>query len=191
MSHARADLILHPIRMRILVEISNTRMTAQQLVRLLPDVPQATLYRHLNTLLKASILQVVEERPVRGTLEKVYALHQQQARLGPDELAAMSKDDHMRYFTAYITSLLADFARYLDSGEQIDLVRDGVIYSKATFYLNDDEYQTLLARMTEAILPVINNQPAAGRRRRLIANIFMPSTGDPAQQDDQNTIEDK
>lgn len=191
MSHARADLILHPLRMRILVEISSQRMTAQQLVRLLPDVPQATLYRHLNTLVKAGILQVVEERPVRGTLEKVYALHQQQASLGHEELAAMSKDDHMRYFTAYVTSLLADFARYLDSGEQIDLARDGVTYSKGIFYLSDDEYQTLIARLTEAILPVINNQPGAGRRRRLIANILMPSTGDPARQDHQNTTKDE
>lgn len=186
MSHDRADLILHPIRVRILVEISSQRMTAQQLVRLLPDVPQATLYRHLNTLVKGGILQVVEERPVRGTLEKVYALHQQHASLGPDELAAMSKDDHMRYFTAYVASLLADFARYLDSGEQVDLARDGVTYSKGIFYLSDDEYQTLIARFTEAMLPVINNQPGAGRRRRLIANIMMPSTGDPAQPDDRN-----
>ena len=41
----KVDLILHPIRMRILMALSGSQKTSQQLADDLRDVPQATLYR--------------------------------------------------------------------------------------------------------------------------------------------------
>ncbi len=126
MSHSKADLILHPIRMRILVAVAGKQMTAQQLASALPDVAQATLYRHINRLAKGGALTVVKERPVRGTVEKVYALDQQGAWLGAADVENFSKDDHIRTFTAFVASLLGDFGQYVASTEKPDLAADGV-----------------------------------------------------------------
>ena len=50
-----AELALHPVRIRILRAVAGARRTTRELVALLPDVPQATLYRQLATLVKGGV----------------------------------------------------------------------------------------------------------------------------------------
>ena len=74
MAKTGADVILHPVRMRIISTLFKRRLTTQQIGRALPEVAQATLYRHLSRLMQAGVVAVVALRPVRGVTEKVYAL---------------------------------------------------------------------------------------------------------------------
>lgn len=180
MPDTKADLLLHPLRMRIIMTIVGSQMTAQQLANTMPDIAQATLYRHLNKLAKGGILAVVEERPVRGTLEKVYALNQQGAFLGAADIASFTKDDHMRYFTAFVAILLGEFSQYLESKEKPDLVANGVGYTKVALYLSDEEFMAMGKQMNEAIIPVMENTPAPGRKRRIFTNIVMPAPDEPS-----------
>ena len=74
----KINTILHPVRMRIMQSLlGGKELTAQEISKRVSDVPQASLYRHLNRLLEAEVLEVVEENKVRGTMEKVYALSNQ------------------------------------------------------------------------------------------------------------------
>jgi len=68
------ELVLHPVRMRMILAIATRVLTTQQLANLLPDVAQTTLYRHINLLLEGGILTVVRESKVRGTVERELAL---------------------------------------------------------------------------------------------------------------------
>jgi DNA-binding transcriptional ArsR family regulator len=176
MAISRADLVLHPVRMRLVMTLARRQLTAGQLSELLPDVPQATLYHHLGILTRAELLRVVSERRVRGTVEKRYALAEESALLGPADLANASRDDHLRYFTIFTTTLLADFARYLQQDAPIDLLADGVGYHETPFYLSDEEFAQAAAAVNQALLPYLNNQPAPHRRRRLFATIVIPDT---------------
>lgn len=179
MPDTKADLILHPLRMRIIMTIVGKHMTAQQLALTMPDIAQATLYRHLNKLAKGGVLAVVEERPVRGTLEKVYALNEQGAFLGAADIADFTKDDHMRYFTAFVAILLGEFSQYLDSKDKPDLVADGVAYSKVAMYLSDEEFMNMAKQMNEALRSALHNPPAPGRKRRVFTNIILPAPDEP------------
>jgi DNA-binding transcriptional ArsR family regulator len=176
---SRANLILHPVRMRLLGTLARRQLTARQLGELLPDVPQATLYHHLGTLTGARLLRVVSERPVRGTVEKLYALAEDQAILGPADLASASRDDHLRYFTTFLAMLLGDFARYLQREGPIDLFADGAGFRETAFYLSDDELAQAAAAVNQALLPFLSNQPAPHRRRRLLATITFPDVEPP------------
>lgn len=180
MSNPTADLLLHPVRMRIALALSDKQLTAQQLATLLPDVAQATLYRQINKLVEGELLAVVEERPVRGTVERVYALVAANTQLSLEELATLSKDQHMQLFTAFVTSLLGSFNRYLESREQIDLVADGVGYRSVPLYLSDEELAAVSQQLNEALLPVLQNRPGPDRQRRLLTTILMPDVDDPA-----------
>jgi DNA-binding transcriptional ArsR family regulator len=173
---SRADLILHPVRMRLLVALARRQLTAGQLTELLPDVPQATLYHHLGLLTRAGLLHVVSERPVRGTVEKRYALADDTALLSPADLAHASREDHLRYFTLFVATLLADFARYLQQDAPLDFVADGVGYHETPFYLSDEEFAQAAAAVNQALLPFLGHQPAPMRRRRLFATIVFPDT---------------
>ena len=116
--YKKADLILHPIRIQILIALSGNQMTSQQLADVLRDIPQATLYRHINRLAEAGIIEVVEERPSRGTIEKVYSVDTRSSVVTAEEVSNTSKEDHMRYFIAFIATLLDDFSRYIHHGEK-------------------------------------------------------------------------
>ena len=174
MAISRADLILHPVRMRLIVALARRQLTARQLSELLPDVPQATLYHQLGTLTRAGLLRVVSERRVRGTVEKVYAVTDDSALLSPADLANATREDHLRYFTVFVTSLIGDFARYLQQDGPIDLLADGAGYRQTPFYLSDDELVEAAAALNRALLPNLANQPAPGRRRRLFSTVLFP-----------------
>ena len=179
MATSRTSLILHPVRMRLLGTLARRQLTARQLSELLPDVPQATLYHHLGMLMHAGLLRVVSERPVRGTVEKLYALAEDQMVLSPADLANTSRDDHLRYFTTFLAMLLGDFARYLQQEGPIDLFADGVGFRETAFYLSDDELAQAAAAVNQALLPFLSNQPAPHRRRRLLATITFPDAEPP------------
>ena len=172
--NTKADLVLHPIRIRILMALAGEHRTSQQLADDLRDIPQATLYRHIARLAKAGIIEVAEVRQVRGTAEKVYTLDERTTALTAQDVANFSKDDHMRSFIAFIAALLDDFSRYIQHTESIDVIADGVSFHKFPLYLSDEELASLSAKLNAAFAPYRNNQPGQERLRRIFSIILLP-----------------
>ena len=57
---ASADLLLHPVRLRIVQAFLGDRaLTTAELGTELPDVPPASLYRHVGVLVEGGVLAVV------------------------------------------------------------------------------------------------------------------------------------
>ncbi|MCP4428431.1 MAG: helix-turn-helix domain-containing protein, partial [Chloroflexi bacterium] len=81
----KADLIIHPIRFRILQTLAAETLTTQEIAERLPGTPKSSIYRHLKTLLAGEAITVAETRSVKGIQEKVYRLAQR-PYLGPDDL---------------------------------------------------------------------------------------------------------
>lgn len=174
---SRADVLLHPVRLRIAQALlSGDPQTVQQLGRKLVDVPQASLYRHLNQLVAAGFVKIVEERPVGGAMERVYSIVMEAVTLTGTDLETATREDHMRYFTTYCVMLMGKFSQYLER-DTIDLGVDGVGYRTASLLLTDEEFHQLLTDMGRLIEAVRHNKPAAGRRSRLLATIVMPDDG--------------
>ena len=178
------DLLLHPVRLRIVQTFLGGReLTTAQVAAELADVPASGLYRHLALLTDAGVLTVVAERRVRGTVERRYALRLENARLGDEDLAAMSREDHAQAFATFVAGLLSAYERYLSAG-QPDLVRDGVSYSMNALWLDDEEYLQYLRDLAAVAAPRAQLGAAPGRRRRrLVANIFMPLAGEHEQKE--------
>ncbi|MNB72903.1 hypothetical protein D3C75_194990 [compost metagenome] len=174
MSESRADLLLHPVRMRIVQALLNgRRRTTRQLVAELEDIPQATMYRQLNKLLKAGMLQVAEEIKVRGAVEKVYYLAVGAEDATPADTTERARDEHMALFQKFMSSLVGDFSAYLKQ-EQYDLARDGVSMRQAQLYLTDEEYAQLLSEIRGAMQKYAGNEGDGGRRQRVISTVVIP-----------------
>ncbi len=174
MTNNRAKLILHPVRLRILQAFTGDRhLSARQLCELLPEVPPASLYRHFQKLVKAEILIVVGEDPVRGAVEKFYRLDRQNAEISDAESAQLTPADHQQYFTTFVATLLADFDRYLQQ-EDINLRRDGVGYRQMALNLSQEELIQLVAEVSKSLQPFLANKPSPGRNRILLSTILMP-----------------
>lgn len=169
----KAELILHPVRLRILLLLSNEHMTPLQLSKRISSVSQATLYRHVNVLADAKMLRVVEENKIRGTIEKVYGVEPGVAVLSAQDLLNATAEDHMRYFTIFVSTLLSDFSQYLERGKP-DLVRDMVGYRQVAVNLSDEELIEVSQKMSAAILPHLSNKLEGKRRARVMTTIVLP-----------------
>jgi hypothetical protein len=168
-----ADLLLHPVRLRIVQAFLGERaLTTTELRAELSDIPSASLYRHVARLVGAGVLQVVAERRVRGALERTYMLRLAAASIGPDEVASMSAEDHRQAFMAFVAGLLGDADRYLHRAD-FDPLRDGVSYRLAGLWLDDAEYADLLRDLVRMLHPRLANAPRAGRRRRILATVLL------------------
>ena len=175
MSERVSELVLHPLRMRIIMAIAGRQLTTRQLAAVLDDVPQATLYRHINRLSEGGVLSVVAQRRVRGAVEKVYVLGPNGGIVPPEEMTELDKEQHMRYFTTFVATLLEDFASYLERAPEVDPIVDGVGYHKVPLELSDQELVEMAQAINQALEPFRDNNPNPERLRRLFATIVIPA----------------
>jgi DNA-binding transcriptional ArsR family regulator len=169
-----ADLLLHPIRLRVVQALlGDARLTTAELRERLDDVPAASLYRHVTTLIEGGIIEVVSERKVRGAVERTLALRTGTARVGADEAREMSVEDHRQAFMTFTAALLGDFERYLERGD-VDLARDFAGYVQVGLHLSDEEMGELLTELNAVVAPRLQNQPGPGRTRRILTTIVVP-----------------
>lgn len=174
-----ADLLLHPVRLRILQAFLGDRaLTTSQLQAELPDVPPASLYRQVAKLVDAAVLSVVDERRVRGALERTYTLQTAAATVTPKDLANLSADDHRRMFFTFLAGIIREFDLYLEHGD-IDLIRDGVSYRLSGMWLSKAEATKLAHDLNNVLLPAVGNKPRRGRKRWYFGSIALPA---PQQQ---------
>ncbi len=173
MNKTKENLLLHPVRMRILLAAAGRQVTAQQLADELPDIPQATLYRNINILAAAGILCVVRERRVHNTLEKTYALEPKGAFLTLEDMKNARPEDHIRLFTQFLGQLEGYFVRYIRQGD-VDLSRDHLAFQAFPIYLSEAETQSVGRALNDALMPYAKNEPSPERRRYILGVIALP-----------------
>ena len=173
MSTHKAEILLHPVRLRIVLAFGAERLTTAQLAERLPDIAHATLYRQVATLVDAGLLEVVSERRIRGGTERTYALAPEGARLGPEAATALTSDELFRGFVVFAGTLVESVGRYLDH-PSTDLARDPFSFRQAALWLDDDERTELTERLRGAIAPYLDNDPTRDRERLLLNTVLVP-----------------
>ncbi|MGY1773064.1 helix-turn-helix domain-containing protein [Blastococcus sp. SYSU D00813] len=170
------DLLLHPVRLRVVQAFLGERtLTTTDLRGELPDVPAASLYRHVGVLADAGVLEVVGERRVRGAVERSYRLVLSAASVTADDAAGMTPEEHRQAFRTFVASLLADFDRYLAGAGEPDLGRDGVGYRQIGLWLDDGEFAEMVGELRAVLAARTAAGPREGRRRRIVSTVFLPA----------------
>ncbi|MBH0163239.1 MULTISPECIES: helix-turn-helix domain-containing protein [Fictibacillus] len=169
---SKADFILHPVRMKIIQQLSKGPATVMELKEWVSEVPQATLYRHLNLLSKNEIIYVVEERKVRGAVERTYALDQNSAYISAEEAANLSKEDHMKMFMTFVSNVTGEVEAYLNGNT--NLKTDIFGYNQLDLYLNDEEWEELSQGMQELIGKYVPNRPSKHNKKVKLVQMLVP-----------------
>jgi uncharacterized protein (DUF1786 family) len=178
-----AELLFHPIRLRIVQALFDGRaLTTSELCARLPDASQATVYRQVALLAESGMLAVDAEHRGRGAVERRYRLHRARgARMGADEIAALTLEDHRRGFAAVLAALLAEFNIYLDR-DGADPIADSVSYRQVALWLSQDELAAMREEMLAAIRSQVNNGPSPDRAKYLFTPILFPVEEPPGRE---------
>jgi DNA-binding transcriptional ArsR family regulator len=168
------ELLAHPIRLRIVHAMGGGRLlTTAQLCARIPEASKATVYRHIDLLVGGGLLEVAEERRVRGAVERHYRLRQDRAVVDPEALRSLTPDHHRQAFATAMAALLAEFNAYLDR-EDADPVADQVGYRQHTLWLSPAELDELIGELRAAIAPRLANRPSPERTQYLLSPIQFP-----------------
>ena len=160
-----AEVVMNPARQRIFQYLLvHDTATVKALRAALPDIPAASLYRHVKILMEHGVLQVVEERRVRGTVESVY-------RLDRD---ALKVSDDGTMVQAALLRISAAFAKYF-AHEHGDPVADMLLMTSCTLRLTDAEFADFLAEINDVALRYMQKDAAEGCKLRQITLISAPT----------------
>jgi hypothetical protein len=168
------EVIFHPVRMRLITAVSGRRVTAKQLLKEIPDIPQATLYRHIRALIEGGIFEIAEERKIRGVEERLLRMRRTPS-LSTEDLRRSTRADVERMAVVFTSGLLADFRRYLRGRRKPDPVGDGVQASKIMLYLDDEELEELNRSVLELIESASKKTAGVNRQGRIFSYTIIPA----------------
>jgi DNA-binding transcriptional ArsR family regulator len=161
------DIIMNPVNQRIAQYlILNKTGTVNDIATELSDVSKPSLYRHIKMLLDAGLIEVVEEKAVRGTVQKTYALV-----VSP--LGEPSQKDIAQLVSYTLMSVMASFMTYF-AREDVDMRKDMLSVSSSTLMLSDSEFMEMLGKIGEVFNGYIRNKPGEGRKPRNLVFISAP-----------------
>jgi len=175
--------MMNPVRIKIIREITlKGSATTKEIQEICQDIPQASLYRHIQNLLNNDILKVISENKVRGIHEKVYAIKENPSQEINQHLDQVTKEDISQLFTLFMVSLLADVETYLDRVPRFNLVESMIGFQSSSAYLSDQELIELMKEISVAITRRMNNPCTPERTLRKISTVTTSAVkdhGDP------------
>ena len=163
-----AGIVMNPVRQRIFQYLLvHETGTVKEIRTALPDVPSASLYRHMKILTEHSILMVVGENRIRGTVESIYSLNKSALEIDDADGAAVQ--------TALL-GICASFAKYF-SGESPDPKKDLLLMTTCTLTLKDEEFMNFLSEINQVAVKYMDIPIKEDRKTRQITLISAPTDG--------------
>ncbi|WP_297083974.1 helix-turn-helix domain-containing protein [uncultured Demequina sp.] len=177
------DVLLHPVRMRIVLALGGRELTTAQLADAMPDVARTSLYRHAGVLLEAGAIRVVAEREVRGAVERTFALVSDEVTASGDLDSAALKSG----IAAFTASVGAAFAHAVDGGVT---AQDPVSFRQVALDLTDEQALAMAGEIA-AVVERYEEQareeqaeaaPGGDTRRFLLSAVLHPDASRPEPQ---------
>ena len=163
-----AEIVMNPVRQRIFQYLLvHETGTVKEIRKALPDVPSASLYRHMNILTENGILMVVGENRIRGTVESIYSLNKSALEIDDADGVAVQ--------TALL-GICASFAKYFSSGHA-DPKKDLLLMTTCTLTLNDEEFMNFPSEINQVAVKYMDIPIKEGRKTRQITLISAPTDG--------------
>ncbi|MFF5995617.1 helix-turn-helix domain-containing protein [Lysinibacillus sp. KU-BSD001] len=174
---SKAEVLMHPVRMKILQALMQNKeggLSTLEMITVIKDVPQATLYRHIQILVDENIIHVIKERKVRSVTEKFYSLHEGAARLNDADWKGLSKEQKINYISNYQLVLLSQYQHYLQSLEDKAQDEDSATFSFIELTLTDEQFTYFHQELNGLVTKYyqMNNLTEEAETRTIAINII-------------------
>lgn len=161
------DVMLNPTRMRIVqIFASNQTMTANRICEIIYDVPRTTLYRHINILIEADILTVIEENKIRGSVERILALNASKI----NEQNTMDNVPQQAF--SFLMNTYSKFEKYFNR-ENFTPGNNKIFFNNTVMMMDDQEFELFLSEL-QSLLIKYHYEVTSGRKPRDISIISAP-----------------
>lgn len=175
----KVEVLMHPVRLKILQVLmrnKDTGLTSLEMVKLIKDVPQATLYRHIQVMLDSGIIRVFKEKKVKSVVEKYYVLNELEAKLSAEEWKKASHEKKLDYISYYQLSLMTQYQSYLKKlEEQNTPENDGATFSLVELKLGEEQFSRFQNELNELMTKYYHSEGEdAGAPVRTIAFTIIP-----------------
>ncbi len=97
--------------MQVAMALSQDELTARELQQLLPDVPQASLYRAIKQLFTGGAIEVVKEERKGGAVERTYSAVPEETLMTPEEFTSSDGAEFMAAVQTFADWIPATVAR--------------------------------------------------------------------------------
>jgi hypothetical protein len=181
MSRAKAQLITHPVRSRILAAMMGRPLTTQQIADLLPDLPVSSVYRHVRLLAEGGLLEPVEEVRVNGTATRVWAVRREGTRIRKEDTEGAGSAERLQYVTRFTDTLAAMYRTALDRG-QGDPDEYPTHALMAPVNLSVSEYREFMDGLQQYLERWKDRLLDGERQRMVFATIMLPDQPDPPRE---------
>lgn len=163
-----AEIVMNPVRQRIFQYLLvHETGTIKEIRKALPDVPSASLYRHMKILTEHGILTVIGENRIRGTVESIYQLNKSALEI---------EDANGSAVQSALLGICASFAKYF-SGDSPDPKKDMLLMTTCTLTLNDTEFMDFLTEINQVAVKYMDIPIKDGSKTRQITLISAPTDG--------------
>lgn len=141
--------------------------TAKQISKSLEDISVPTLYRHINDLLDEQVLIIVEERKVRGSIERTLAINE-------DKITDVTNHNISDSAYQFLMGLYSQFQNY-SLKEAVDPVEDMLSLRTSYLYLSDEEFSEFLQDISHVIAKYQQYSLKEERKARSISFVSAPA----------------
>ncbi|MEY8351313.1 transcriptional regulator [Bacillus cereus] len=157
----KAEILMHPVRIKIFQALMRNRengLTPLEMVKIIKDVPQATLYRHLQTMVHSSIVHVIKEKKVKSVSEKYYAINEEEAKIDGSEWKELSSKEKLDYISYYQLSLMTQYQSYLKKLGEQNRQEDSATFSVVELKIDEDHFIKFQNELNELMIKYYQNQ---------------------------------
>ena len=161
-----AEIVMNPVRQRIFQYfLLHDTGTVKEIRKALPDIPSASLYRHIRILTDSTILMVIGENRIRGTVESVYQLNKD---------AMTTEDETGNAVQMSLLNICASFAKYFSTGNA-DPRKDMLLFTNCTLLLTDEEFTEYLSEINQVTVKYMKQKSTESSKMRRITLISAPT----------------
>lgn len=177
----KVEILMHPVRIKICQALMRNRengLTPLEMVKVLKDVPQATLYRHIQIMVDSGIVHVIKEKKVKSVSEKYYALNEEEARLDRSEWKKASNEEKLDYVSFYQLSLMTQYQSYLKKLEEQNC-QDGATFSLVELKIDEEHFIQFQNELNELMIKYYHTTSKQNKIEapvRTIAITIIPDT---------------
>ncbi len=155
-----AAIVAHPTRARAFTILNERTASPVEIAQEIGKDVGHVGY-HVRKLLQLNLIELVDERPVRGAVEHFYR-GMERAMVSEEEFAALSVPER-EVFTRYIMQrLVADVARSMD--ENVFAVRPNHAILRTPMVVDEDGFQELSELHTEMLERTLEIQARSAER---------------------------